>query len=91
MYLSIKCLKHYDANKLNLYEAVDSITFDPKETAKSHYMVITGIVEFSDDVYGITKHKIMYEISSWGEKYYIDAEKYLSNLSIFSNIFKIYE
>lgn len=35
-------------------------------------MVITGIIEFSDDVVDITKHKTLFEVSSWGDKYYIE-------------------
>ena len=78
-------------DELNLYESTDLTNFTLKQPIKSHYMVITGIIEFSDGVVGITKHKTLYEVSSWGKKYYIDAETYLSNLSPFSNILNIYE
>ena len=77
--------------KLDLYETTNLTDFTAAKTVESHYMVITGIVEFSDDVVDITKHKTLFEVSSWGKKYYIDAEKYLSNLSPFSNILNIYE
>lgn len=76
--------------KLDLYVTTNLMDFTAAKTAESHYMVITGIVEFSDDVVDITKHKTLFEVSSWGKKYYIDAEKYLSNLSPFSNILNIY-
>ena len=77
--------------ELDLYITTNLTNFTVAQTVKSHYMVITGIIEFSDDVVDITKHKTLYEVSSWGKKYYIDAEKYLSNLSPFSNILNVYE
>jgi len=38
-----------------------------------------------------TAHKTVLEVSSWGEKFYIDFEDYSSVLSPFANVLEIME
>jgi len=60
---------------LNLYTKNDLI-YTPENDTMSHYMVITGIIEYSADASKLSKHSIMIRVSSWGEEYYIDLEDY---------------
>lgn len=48
-------------------------------TVRDHYMTVTGIVE--------TEDKIMLEVSSWGERYYIDWDDYLKYINTFGTFF----
>ena len=81
--------------ELSLYTTENFIDFKEEQCVKSHYMVITGIVEYSDDVIGLRSDgrtfDNMLQVSSWGRKYYISSDDYTNNLSIFSNILKINE
>ena len=62
------------------------------EPVSSHYMVITGIVEYSDDVKKSLsrsdgeKYETMLQISSWGRKYYVSLSFFTDRLSKFTNI-----
>ena len=60
---------------LNLYTKNDLI-YTPENDTMSHYMVITGIIEYSADASKLSKHSIMIRVSSWGKEYYIDLEEY---------------
>ena len=60
--------------------------FVPVIKCKDHYVTITGIKEYND--------KVFLEISSWGEKYYINFREYTDYVSrndnyLFSNILYI--
>ncbi len=56
---------------------------------ESHYMTATGIIEYSDEVAKLLKHKCMLRISSWGRKFYVDYEKYLEVFSMRTNFLYI--
>ncbi len=53
-------------------------------SVNSHYVTVTGIYESNA---AQTRHKRMIEISSWGNKYYIDFDEYLEYIgnSLVSN------
>lgn len=58
-------------------------------TIGSHYMTATGIIEYSDEVARLLKHKYMLRISSWGQKFYVDYNDILEKLSIGTNFLYI--
>lgn len=41
-------------------------------------MSIVGVITYSDEVSALIGHSNMLEVSSWGEKYYIDFDDYLA-------------
>ncbi len=75
--------------RLDLFD--DSALKTTTQNVGKHYMVITDLIEFSDAVVdsGKVSKKRVLQISSWGQKYYIDLDYYLDHLSICSNIFEI--
>jgi len=54
-------------------------------------MTATGIIEYSDEVAGLLKHKCMLRISSWGRKFYVDYDKFLEKLAMGTNFLYIIE
>ncbi|SDB54945.1 hypothetical protein SAMN02910298_02813 [Pseudobutyrivibrio sp. YE44] len=64
------------ASKIRLYVSLDGgKTFTNKQVfTNSHYVMITGILEDSNPE---SKHPRMLEISSWGQRFYIDYDEYL--------------
>lgn len=56
-------------------------TTDGGETPNSHYMVATGIIEYSDDVETFVGRKKMVRIATYGKEYYMDFEDYADILS----------
>lgn len=59
---------------------------DPNDNAYSHYMTITGIIEYSDDVEDLIGHKVMLRISTWGLEGYVDYDFYAEHYGWFTNI-----
>ena len=60
-----------------------------KEFVEDHYVTVTGAIE------NRIKDNVILEISSWGEKYYIDFDEYEVFVAqhsnyIFSNVLYIY-
>ena len=60
-------------NELKLYK-FEKENFEHKKDVGSHYVVVTAIYE-QEQADG--SYKRMIEVSSWGEKYYIDYDEYL--------------
>ena len=60
-------------NELKLYK-FEKENFEHKKDVGSHYVVVTAIYE-QEQAGG--SYKRMIEVSSWGEKYYIDYDEYL--------------
>lgn len=52
------------------------------QTVYSHYMVATGVVEFSDDIASIIGRKVMLKTATFGKKYYVDYDEYAKKLSL---------
>ena len=44
-------------------------------------MTITAMTEYSDSASELIAHKTMLEVSSWGQKYYIDFEQYCTQIN----------
>lgn len=44
-------------------------------------MASTRLIEYMPDVVKLTGHKTLLQVSSWGNKYYIDFEEYSKYLS----------
>lgn len=74
----------YAVNERNHVVAVkDSIPFYElkdgeyvfNQDCQDHYITVTGIIEHEQQA---GKHRTMLEISTWGEKYYIDYDEYLA-------------
>ena len=82
---------HFFNKELPLYVKNSNNTFKKAASIKSHYMVITGIIRYTDNVVNKNKnrYRIMLEISSWGKKYYIDYDEYNEKTSFYSNILYI--
>ena len=80
--------------KLTFYAATpdkssngDDISFSPATSTKDHYVNVTGIYETEDGV-------IYLEISSWGKRYYVNFDEYMTFIKkhdnfLFSNILYI--
>ena len=74
-------------DRLTLYKKYEKdngrFVFRPDDDMKDHYVTVTGM--YIDD------NKRMTEVSSWGRKYYIDLDEYISYVdrndnTLFSNI-----
>ena len=65
-------------------------SFAYKESVESHYMICTGIIEYSEDVSQFTRFSTMMHISSWGMEYYIDFDSYFDEMSVSTNIMTVY-
>ena len=59
-------------NDITFYRENNGV-YSPATTTNSHYITITGIYENSAE----PDHRRMIEISSWGEKYYVDFDEYV--------------
>ncbi|SDB22513.1 hypothetical protein SAMN02910317_01144 [Ruminococcaceae bacterium FB2012] len=46
---------------------------------RDHYMTVTGLIE--------TEERVLLEVSSWGEKYFIDWDDYLKYINTFGTFF----
>lgn len=76
--------------ELPLYKEITDT--DPITTVSSHYMIVTGILKYSDDVDIEKAHiscRTMLQVSSWEQKFYIPYDKYVENLSLFTNLFNL--
>ena len=62
---------------------------NPDDNPSSHYMTITGIIEYSDGVKDLIGYKTMLKISSWGIEYYVDYDWYADHLDVNTNILYI--
>lgn len=65
-------LYSFDGKRINLYKYDDGV-FTVANSVNDHYVTVTAICEVKTDN-GIRR---MIEVSSWGEKYYIDFDEYL--------------
>ena len=79
----------FSDDELNLYESNNEKSYQFYDDIKSHYMTVTGIIEYSDEIADRIGHKRMLEISSWGKKLYFDFDEYLHYMSPFTNILYI--
>ena len=59
------------------------------DPVKNHYMVATGVIEYSADVEKIIGRKTMIKTATYGKMYYVDFDEYSENLSVVTNIFNI--
>ncbi len=61
---------------LPLYEK-NANSYYIQSSTQSHYMVITELIEYSDNVSNINgNHKKMIKVSTWGKVKYVDLEEY---------------
>lgn len=76
---------------LQLYEFKDNAYVETISdyNIKSHYMVATGVIEYSDEIATVFGHKTMIKIATYGKVFYMDYEDYSKNLSFVTNIFEI--
>ena len=74
-----------EENKMTLYEFKDMEYKVVKPTINGHYMTITGVIEYSDDVKDLVGHKTMLRISTWGWERYVDYDWYEEHFGVFSN------
>ncbi|MBO4591407.1 MAG: hypothetical protein J5684_02460 [Eubacterium sp.] len=63
--------------------------FKPVTKTKDHYVTVTGIVEASKgdkvDNKNVEDKLVMLEISSWGKKYYVNYNEYVSYIKRYDN------
>ena len=79
-----------DGLKLYKYDESSMSFVQEENSVYSHYMICTGIIEFSDDVIRETEYHNMLHISSAGREYYIDFDFYLSKMDLCTNIMMDY-
>ena len=63
-------------NGLPLYKSQNGIDFEPAISVGSHYMVITELINFSEEMSKISKHSTMVKVGTYGEEYYFDLNEY---------------
>lgn len=63
--------------------------FDLYHKIKGHYMTITGVMQYSEDVVEVLHHENMLIISSWGMQFYVDYDEYSSYMNYTTNIMSI--
>lgn len=69
-------------NELQLYRLKEhQYTIDGGQTVSGHYMVITGVAKFSDDVERLVGRGCMLRIATYGKEYYVDYDEYAEQLS----------
>lgn len=62
--------------ELPLYEK-NINSYETQDSTQSHFMVVTELIEYSDDVLNINgNHKTIIKVSTWGKVKYIDLEEY---------------
>lgn len=90
---NIPVIISYDVTEaLHLY--FDYTSKERYDTTQSHYMVITEIIDFSDEMSNKYNHSTLLKVSSWGKVRYIDLDEYCSlvnheksnNFSLFDKI-----
>ncbi len=74
----------FSAEKITIYELEDMV-YNVYEPTNGHYMTITGVIEYSNDVKDLVGHKTMLRISTWGLERYVDYDWYAEHLEAFSN------
>ena len=74
--------------RMNTLPLYNCNTLVKEKEASSHYMNITGMYYLYDD--SDNSYKVVYQVSSWGGKYYIFEDDYMEKISGFSNIIDIH-
>ena len=70
-----------DNNKLQLYKFTNKkYVTNGGEEVYHHYMVATGIIEYSDEVAKLIGRKCMVRIATYGKEYYMDFDEYTPSL-----------
>ena len=70
-------------------DTFNNISFVDTIQIGSHYMNITGVLEFSDDVCDLVGFKTMLEVATYGKKYYINYDEYKNYIDLVTNIMYI--
>lgn len=66
-----------DEAELQLYRLNNHVYIDDEvPKVESHYMVATGVIEYSDDVKELIGSKCMLRIAAYGKEYYMDFDEY---------------
>ncbi len=63
-----------------------TMTYEEVSSIKSHYMICTGLVNYSDDVVQIADYSTMLHVSSCGKEYYIKFDDFYNERDITTNI-----
>ncbi len=75
----------------NYSKVFNNMEYPGKTASKidNHYMVATGVIEYSADVEKIIGRKTMIKTATYGKMYYVDFDEYSKKLSVVTNIFNI--
>ena len=65
-----------DSHLLVLFK-LDNGNYIPKSSCLSHYMLATGVVEYSDDVKSQVGHSRMIRVATIGDDLYFDYDQYI--------------
>ena len=80
--------KKNEENIMLLY-GFTNMEYNVANDTNGHYMTITEVTEYSEDVQDLVGHKTMLRISSWGIKYYVDYDWYAEHFGLSTNILYI--
>ncbi len=81
-----------NAEKMTTYRLEDMVyVYNEEDSTNGHYMTITGVIEYSEDVKGLVGHKTMLRISTFGWERYVDYDWYADHVGYFSNLLYIGE
>lgn len=67
----------------------NEFSYTYSENIPSHYMVATGIIEFSDNAEKIIGYKTLLKVATYGKTFYADFDLYAKKLGFTTNIMKI--
>lgn len=62
------------------------MVYNNTKPTNGHYMTITEVTEYSEDVQDLVGHKTMLRISTWGLERYVDYDQYARHFGMLTNI-----
>ena len=77
--MQLYCMKNHIYTKNDYIKADGNYEIAP--TVDAHYMVATGIIEYSDDAKLLVGREKMIRIATYGKEYYVDFDDYADRLS----------
>ncbi len=90
-YKEEKAKNNLSSLQLYVFDKSDCSFVKTDPQVESHYMNITGMIEFSDSVSELIGKKTMLKIATYGKTYYIDYDEYKNDIDLFTNIMYIYK
>lgn len=79
-----------EINSKPIYNFIDGKFVEVgNQKIQSHYMIVTGLIEYSEDVKTLIGFERMLKVATWGQLYYMNYDDIGDNLTLGTNIFQI--